>query len=60
MTKKAIVTTNMIHNQKNDTQDPFVPDLVLLPIDFAGVLLSSFLRSVDMEGTYDASKTGLG
>ena len=50
----------MINNLKNDTQDPILLDLVLLPIDFAGVLLASFLRSVDMEGKYDASKEGLG
>ena len=48
----------MIHDQKNDTQDLFVPYLV--PIDFAGVLLASFLRSVDMESSYEASKEGLG
>jgi len=48
----------MIDSQKNDTQDPFVPDFV--PIDFAGVLLASFLRSVDMESSYEASKEGLG
>ena len=58
ITRKAIVAANMIHDQKNDTQDLFVPYFV--PIDFAGVLLASFLRSVDMEITYKASKEGLG
>ena len=50
----------MIYGQKNDTQDQLFPDLVPLPIDFAGVLLASFFRSVDMESIYDASRQGLG
>ena len=58
ITRKAVAAANMIYYQKNDTQDPFVHDLV--PIDFAGVLLASFLRSVDMESSYEASKKGLG
>ena len=48
----------MIYSQKIATQDPFVPGFV--PIDFAGVLLASFLRSVDMESSYEASEKGLG
>ena len=58
ITRKAVAAANMIYYQKNDTQDPFVPDFV--PIDFAGVLIASFLRSVDMESTHEASKEGLG
>mgnify|MGYP001223894859 CR=1 FL=1 len=48
----------MIYSQKIATQDPFVPGFV--PIDFAGVLLASFLRSVDMESTYEVLKLAMG
>ena len=58
ITRKAVVAANMIYYQKNDTQDPLVPDF--LPIDFAGVLLASFLRSVDMESTYEVLKLAMG